>query len=517
MKTACSNTLFFNGRIYTLSSRPALARAMAVGNGRIIAVGNDDEVRRCLPRGAERVDLRGRPVVPGFIDCHTHFVQMGVDALNVDLSQTKSLKEALQLMGKRAAETPEGEWVIGVNWKESAWPDGRFIDRKDLDSCCPNHPAVAHRVCGHLSTVNSRAIDELGIDVSTPDVDVVRGKLTGVLRESAVALVRRATQPDRATRLKGLGLAIKKAHSLGVTSIHDNGEACDLGLYAEFERTRKLKVRVWFNTPSAEVASRRNLALVHGIGSEWLKVGGVKIFCDGALGARTAALSEPYADDPANTGIFVHDEGEFDDLVDAVNEAGIQLAIHAIGDRGIERAISAVERAVGSSSRKDLRHRIEHLELPVKGHLRRMRRLGMLASMQPNFVGEWGGSEGMYLSRLGPVRVAANNPFRDVLRAGVELVFGSDCMPFSPLYGIHSAVNAPFPAQRIGALEALTAYTSAGAFASFEEHDKGRLTGGMMADFVVLSRDPFEDTRNIRGIEVLKTVLGGETVFAARP
>lgn len=516
MRTACSSTLFCNGKIYTLSSRRSLVRAMGVCDGRIIAVGDDDEVRRCLPRGAERVDLRGRPVVPGFIDCHTHFVQMGVDALSVDLSQTKSLKEALQLMAKRAAETPEGGWVIGVNWKESAWPDGRFIDRKDLDSCCPDHPAVAHRVCGHLSSVNSRAIDELGIDVGTPDVEVVRGKLTGVLRESAVALVRRATKPDRARKLKGLALAIKRAHSLGVTSIHDNGEACDLGLYAEFERAHKLKVRIWFNTPSTEVVSRRGLALVHGIGSEWLKVGGVKMFCDGALGARTAALSEPYADDPTNTGMFVHGEEEFRDLVAAVNEAGMQLAIHAIGDRGIERAISAVERAVGSSSRSDLRHRIEHLELPTKRHLRRMSRLGMLASMQPNFVGEWGGSDGMYLSRLGPVRVAANNPFRDVVRAGVKLVFGSDCMPFSPLYGIHSAVNAPFPAQRIDALEALTAYTSAGAFASFEEHEKGVLSAGMMADFVVLSRDPIEDPRNIHGTEVLRTVVAGETVFATR-
>jgi len=513
LDVACADAFFFNGKVYTLESERALVRAMAVEDGRIVALGEDREVRRAIPRGADKFDLGGKPVVPGFIDCHTHFVQMGVDLLNVDLSQAESIEDALALMKDRAATTPEGEWVVGANWKESAWKDGRFITRADLDKHCPDHPAVAHRVCGHLSSVNSKAISALGIDDKTPDADVA----SGILKESAVGLVRRATEPDRARKSKALGAALRKASSLGVTSVHDNGDASDLDLYASYERQGKLSVRVWFNTPSRLASSRTALSLAHGVGSQWLKVGGVKVFCDGALGARTAALSEPFADDPGNRGMLVHSEEELRELVELVDGAGIQLAIHAIGDRGIETTIAALEDAVKVSRRRDLRHRIEHLELPNRSHLSRMRRLRMIASMQPNFVGEWGGIEGMYVSRLGTVRASRNNPFREVLKAGVRLVFGSDCMPMSPIYGIHSAANAPHPAQRITAPDALACYTSSAAFASFEEAVKGTLSVGKLADFVVLSDDMFDDPRRISGITVLKTVVGGRTVFGRRP
>ena len=503
------DSLFYNGTIYTMGDRKRVASAIAVVDGRIVAVGDDAEVRRSRSRDCARFDLRGKAVLPGFIDCHTHFIQMGVDSMGVDLSQTRTLDDALALIKEAGSKYPEGEWIIATNWKESGWPNGRFITKRDLDSCCPNNPTVAHRVCGHLSTVNSRAIGVLSIDSKTPDVDLANG----ILRESALQLPRKQTEPDEAKKSKALVLATKKAHGLGVTSIHDNGDSADLKTYVAAEKRGNLGVRVWLNTPSRDLDSRTRLGISTGFGSGRLKLGGLKIFCDGALGARTAALSEAYSDDPGNKGGLVIAGSELERIVTTANEAGIQVAVHAIGDVGIGAVISAISRIARRNSFKGLRNRIEHLELPNQNHLREMRRLGLIASMQPNFIGEWGGTDGMYLSRLGPERTANNNPFRDVLKAKVKLVFGSDCMPLSPLYGIHSAVNAPHASQKISVAEAVAAYTSDAAFASFEESSKGSLTEGKLADLVVLSDDPFENTRGIQSIRVLKTVVGGEVLY----
>ncbi len=293
MKARCADAVFYNGRIYTMDENKRSARAVAVSDGEIVRVGGDDEVKRVAPRGCRKLDLGGRVVLPGFIDCHTHFVQMGVDAMNVDLTHSSTIDEALLLMREASKKIPEGEWVIGAGWKESGWRDGRFITAKDLDASCPNHPAVAHRVCGHLSSVNSKAISVLGIDRQTPEVDIdSSGYLTGILRESAVLIPRLATAPDKARRSKALTIATKEAHSLGVTSIDDNGQPEDLETYRTAERDGKLKVRVWYNTPSETLDSMLSMGLSTGIGSNMLKLGGLKVFCDGALGARTAALSE---------------------------------------------------------------------------------------------------------------------------------------------------------------------------------------------------------------------------------
>ena len=505
----CEDSLFYNGRIYTMEGRSKVVRAVAVSGGRIAAVGSDSDARRATSRGSRRVDLKGRTVLPGFIDCHTHFVQMGLDALCVDLSHTRTLEEALKLIKKGATKKHEGEWVIAANWKESGWQNGRFITRQDLDSCCPDNPAVANRVCGHLSTVNSKAIDLLCIDSNTPDADVK----TGILRESALALSRKATNPTVAQMEKALSTAIGMAHKLGVTSIQENGRPMELPVYLAAEKRGRLGVRVWFNTHGDDLDARLTIGLPTGLGSDLLKIGGLKVFCDGAIGARTAALSKEYADDKGNKGMLVISREELERIVLDANRADIQVVVHAIGDVGISEVIQAFSKGDKVRSGRSLRNRIEHLELATPAHLREMRRMGVIASMQPNFIGEWGGTEGMYMTRLGPERTAWNNPFREVLRARVKLVFGSDCMPFSPIYGIHSAVNAPHPTQRISVEEAVAAFTRDAAFASFEESVKGTISLGKFADMVVLSADPFDRPSEIGSINVLRTELGGETVY----
>jgi predicted amidohydrolase YtcJ len=514
MDARCADGVFYNGKILTFSAEKKTARAIAVADGEIISVGSDAEIRNSAPRGCDKMDLGGKLVVPGFIDSHTHFLQMGVDSLNVDLSATTSLEQALASVKAAAQKTQKGEWIIAANWRESKWEGGRFITRADLDKCCPNHPVAAHRICGHLSAVNSKAIKAIGIERATPGAETdPSGNLTGIMKEAGVAIVRAATAPSFDRKMKGLRVAIRKAHSLGVTSIQDNGATDDFSVLQRAEKDEKLGVRVWFNTPSSELQSLLRLGISTGFGSERLKLGGVKIFCDGALGARSAALSEPFADDPENQGMFVHPAEELNKMAEVANGAGIQLVIHAIGDEGIEAALSSIERALDITSRKDHRHRIEHLELPRPDHIERMRRHKIIASMQPNFVGEWSGIDGMYVARLGSERASRNNPFKEILKAKVRLAFGSDCMPFSPLYGIRSAVSAAYPSQRLTMEEAFQSYTREAAYASFEENRKGTISVGKHADFVVLSADPFRDPKALASTSVLKTVVAGEVVY----
>lgn len=514
MDARCADAVYYNGRVMTFAPGKKVVRAIAVADGRIIAVGSDAEVRKTTPRGAEKVDLGGKTVVPGFIDSHTHFLQMGVDALSVDLFDAKSMAEALSILNAAAGRTPDGEWVEGTNYRDNNWADGSFITRKDLDDSCPDHPAVAHRICGHLSSVNSKGIDAAAITSETPGVEVdPSGELTGIVTEAGVGVLRAATAPTEQKKTKGLRLATRKAHSLGVTSIQDNGASGDFRMYREAERKGRLNVRVWFNTPSADLGSLTSLGVTSGVGSESLKLGGVKIFCDGALGARTAAMSEPFADDSDCRGVLIHSRDEMKEMARKANDAGIQLAIHAIGDEGIEVALSSIEYALRQNRRKNHRHRIEHLELPTPGHIDRMRKHNVIASMQPNFVGEWSGIDGMYVERLGTERASRNNPFKEILDAKVKLAFGSDCMPFSPLYGIMSAVNATFQCQRLTVEEAFLSYTRDAAYASFEEDLKGTIAAGKVADFVALSDNPFRDKKVLSSVRVAKTVLGGEVVF----
>ncbi len=517
-----ADALFYNGRIMTFDTKLRTAKAIAVRDGRIAAVGDYRDARAEAPSGCDKLDLRGRIVIPGFIDAHTHFMQMGLDKFSADLSNARTLKEALDCLAALAKRTPKGQWVIGTNWAESSWPDGRYITRTDLDTCCPDHPAVAYRVCLHVCSVNSMAIERAGLSKNTPGaVESPSGRLTGVLKESALGDVYDAIPMSEEMRLKILFNAVKIAHSRGVTSIHDNGDVgaaynggtSNLRTFQRAEKMGKLLVRIRFNTPSADLDHLLRLNISSGLGSEWLTLGGLKIFCDGGVGARTAALKEPYADDSKCKGMFVHDKKVFEDIVHRANEGDIQLVIHAIGDSGIETTISAVEKALDNVPRTNHRHRIEHLSLPSRDHIRRMRQRGMVASMQPNFVAPTTGIGSMYQIRLGPERARRNNPLAEVLNSGVKLAFGSDCMPMDPLLGLVCATNAPDVSQRMTIKQATAAYTSGASFAGFDENIKGTLSMGKLADFVVLSNDPFGDPSRIRSTKVAQTVVGGRVVF----
>lgn len=506
-----SSGAFYNCKVNTLARGKATAQAIAFEDGRITSIGTNEEVLARAPRGFDTVDLKGRCVLPGFIDCHTHFISMGVFE---DLSGAATLQEVLAKMKDRAKVTPEGDWVVGAGWKETSWVGGRYITKEDLDACCPNHPAIAYRNLVHFASVNSATISKLGISAKTEGAETdSSGNLTGILRERAVLLAASGSKPNRNRRLEGLKSAVAKAHSLGVTSIQDMGDPGDFSVYKAAERKRALQVRVWLSTPASNRDSKLARRDPTGTGSDWLKLGGVKVFCDGSLGARTAALTKPYSDEQGNRGMFIHTEQELRDIVSQANSAGFQLAVHAIGDDAIERTVSCIAEALEEQPSSNHRHRIEHLSMPSKPVLQRMQSLGIIASMQPNFIGKMFDMHSMYLARLGPGRIQRSNPFRKVLESRVKLIFGSDCEPLSPLYGIESVTNAPYDAQRISVVDAVTSYTKNAAFGSFEEAHKGTLEVGKFADFVVLSGNLLDGSRRASSVQVLKTVVGGDVVF----
>lgn len=507
-----SEILLVNCKVYTMDEERPEAEAVLVRGDRIAFVGRRSEAERRASRNAVKIDLKGLYVLPGFIDSHTHLLNYGLNlTYSVDLSKTNSLREALEAIRERARETPRGRWILGFGWDESKWVERRYPRREDLDEVSEDHPIALIRVDLHLGVVNSQGLRKARIPEEVRGLDRdSSGGLTGILREEALKHLLQAIKPSLSELIEGLKRGIRVAHSLGITTIHEFGGIDELRAYLELKKRSLLKLRVYFLIYSEEAEKLKDLGLWVGWGDEWLRIGGLKVFIDGSIGARTAALLSDYSDDPGNKGMLVHEAEELEELFRKCFREGVQLAIHAIGDRAIKFALKILSKIV--DARRDHRWRMEHLELPLMEEIELMRKLKLIASMQPNFIGEWGRREAMYEWRLGLSRLMRNNPMRVVMDSGVTVCFGSDCMPPSPLYGIYWAVNAPFKAQRISVYDALKCYTVNGAYSAFQERVKGVVKEGMLADLVVLSEDPFKNTSSIKDIRVLLTMIGGEIV-----
>jgi len=500
---------------------PVKDSAVVIDDGRIVAVGKRGET--VIPAGAEVIDASGRTVLPGLIDTHTHFLGLGIRMIQfIDLSATASIAEAVELVRTRVAETPRGRWVIGRGWDDSKWEERRYISKEDLDPISPHHPVMLTRVCGHLITLNSKALELAGITRDTPDPPGGRidrgpeGEPTGVLRD-ARHLVSKVVPPvTEEIALEGLRRACDHALSLGCTGVHEAGlDAFGVRVYQLALDRGLLKVRAFLmirGDPAIKAASE--LGVRTGFGDEMVRLGSAKLIIDGSLGARTAALFEPYEDDPSTKGLLTVKPEELTERVKAAHRIGMQVAVHAIGDRGIEHAINAIAEALREAPRKDHRHRIEHCEVLTAGQIERIRELGIIVSVQPNFVGEWSGPGGMYEARLGSRRLRGNNPYRLLLDEGIRVAFGSDCMPFNPLYGLWSAVNHPIRKSRITLEEAVRCYTLDAAYASFEEDMKGSVEPGKLADITILDGDLTETPADqIKDVPVLMTIVGGRILY----
>jgi len=498
-----ASAVFRNG---VLHSHPD-ADALAVSGDRILAIGTGDELRPLIGADTEVIDLDGRFLMPGFIDAHLHLFHVGLSesGWRIDLAGLDR-DGALERLRCAVEERWRGEWVIAGGWDESQWRVKDYLKRADLDRVAPSAPVVAVRMDGHILVANSCAfrwmeehpIEELDLSL----VDAANGLLR---EESCWALLKRI-EPDETALREAVIAAAGHCHRHGVTSVHTMTHSRRLPPLEEQREVARLRTTVYVPVDSPFDVGRV------GPGGEqtdlWLRIGGAKIFADGSIGARNAAISRPYVN--GGTGKLNWGDEDLRALIELAERAGHPTAIHAIGDRAIEQVLGLHERAGTSPA---LRHRIEHFELPGEGHIERTRDAGITVCMQPNFIGNWSGPDSMYVERFGADRDRTSNPLRRVVDAELPLAFGSDGMPVGPLYGLHWAVNAPYPGQRLSVDEALACYTAAPARLAFEENLKGKLDPGMLADLVVLDEDPALQPGRIDQRVVEMTVVGGECVY----
>jgi hypothetical protein len=510
-----ADLVLVGGKVFTGSWSQPWAKAVAIRDGRIAEVGTDRQAERWADRGTRQIDLQGRVVVPGFIDAHAHMADSAGELGWTRLDRTRSIEDAIAELRETARRTPPGEWVIGIDWDEAKWPERRYPNREDLDRVSAEHPVVARRIDGHIGSVNSRALERAQDLVSLRGFEVDgTGRPTGILKEDALSDLHNRFESGPAEIERNLPRIARMAHRLGITSIHD---IVSIGAWQAYQRARargRLRLRVSAILPGSATPYLAQAGIVSGLGDDWLRVGAVKVFSDGSLGAYTAALASPYEGGTKDRGMLIHPPSELRSILEAAHKAGLQTATHAIGDAAVGLVVETLAEIQDSHPQDSLRHRVEHYELPDEDALQQTKSASLVASCQPNFVGQWSGPGDVYETRLGARRMARNNPYREILRRRIPLCFGSDGMPYGPLYGIHWAVNGFFPAQRIPPEDAVRAYTAGGAFAAFEETKKGTLEPGKLADFIVLDGDPFLEPGSIQRCRVRETWIDGGRVFS---
>jgi predicted amidohydrolase YtcJ len=526
------DAIFFNGTIYTgvglSEDKPQIVAAMAVGGGKVLAVGSSNEITRLAGPNTRLRDLSsgGTFIFPGFNDAHTHLGGAGQTKLNLDLMGVKSLAEMVAKIESFAAKSPQGHWITGGRWDHTLWQEKVLPTRQDLDKVTAGHPAFLDRVDGHIAIANSAALAAAGINGKTVppqggaiDLDD-QGEPTGILRESAMDLVYKVIPPPSAEeRRSGAELAINDALTHGVTSVQDFSDWEFFLVLEQMEKQGKLNLRIceWlpFKAPLAELKKMRSH---HDLNDPMLHTGMLKGFMDGSLGSRTAAMKAPFADDPGNSGLPQYAQEELNKMSAERARAGFQLGFHAIGDKATEMALDAYAQPDVSPK---ARNRIEHAQVVDPADIPRFAKLGVIASMQPNhLLTDMNWAE----ERLGPQRAAYSYAWKAFLDAGVHLAFGTDypVEPITPFRGLYAAVTRKnetgtkeyFPANKLTRGQALDAYTQGSAYAEFAEKHKGKLVPGYDADFILVDRDLYKVAAPaILGTAVRATYVSGKEVF----
>jgi len=513
--------VLLGGTLIDGTGRPPVKDSIVIIKGDyIVAAGNKKDIE--VPTGSEVYDISGMTVLPGLIDSHCHFYSMGIGMLRtINLRDTTSLAEAVSRVKEKVRSLPKGEWVLGRGWDESKWPENRYMTKEDLDNFSPDNPIMLTRICGHMISINSKVLKIARITKETLNPEGgqidkgVDDEPTGVLRDCKHLIEQHIPPVTEKTAVEGLKMASEYALSLGCTSIHDAGLDADaVRAYQSALDTGALKVRAYLMLREGTQELSYKLGLRSGFGSDMIKIGCSKLLMDGSLGARTAALFEPYTDEPSTKGLLLMPLEKLSEKAKAAHLNGSQIAIHAIGDLAIENVINTYQDILKARPRKDHRHRIEHCEILTAGQIERIRELGIIPAMQPNFVGEWAGPGSMYEQRLGPERNRLNNPYRTLLDEGIMVCFGSDGMPFNPTYGLWSAVNHGIKESRVSLIEAVKCYTLNGAYASFEEDLKGSIEPGKLADIAVIDCDLTKTPPDeIRDAQVYMTLVNGKILY----
>ena len=551
-----ADSVFINGVVYTMDNASTVVEAFAVQGDKIIGTGTTDEVKRKF-ESKNVIDLKGRTILPGFIDSHAHFFSLGIARMTVDVLGSTSEREAAQRVRERVQKSKTGQWIRGRGWDQNEWTPREFPARTSLDKVAPNNPVYLTRVDGHAIWVNSLALRESGIDKSSQDppggriLRDSRGNPTGVFVDNAIALIQNHLPPmSDSEAVEAMHLAAQECLRDGLTTVHDMGiDSTEVSLYKKLIGEGQLPLRIY--AAVGGVGDLWNQFLkdgpLIGFGDNHLTIRSLKMYMDGALGSRGAALIEPYSDDPGNRGLTVSTEEVIHSATVEALKHGFQVCIHAIGDRANDIVLRTYASALQEVPAKDPRLRIEHAQVLDPTDIPKFKQYGIIPSMQPTHA-----TSDMYWAeaRLGPKRIRFAYAWRSLLNTGVVIPGGSD-FPVenpNPIWGIYAAVtrkdkegrprNAEdgikyfefskegmtdtsafddgwYPSQKMTRDEALRSFTTWGAWAGFEEHLKGSLQKGMLADFVVLSSDitkiPESEILNVR---VLKTYVGGKEVFS---
>ncbi|MBI3579602.1 MAG: amidohydrolase [Ignavibacteriales bacterium] len=530
-----AHTVFMHGNIWTVDPAKPTAEAIAVFNGRILAIGSDDEIKKYIGTHTKVIDLKGKRALPGFIDNHTHFMSGGFQLQSVDLRYAKSETEFAKLIKERAEQYP-GRWITGGDWDHDNWPGGNLPTKELIDKFTPNTPVFVNRYDGHMSLANSYVLKLAGITKDTPDPpggaivkDPKTGEPSGVLKDEAMSFVyKHILDASDAEMLDAARLALAEARKFGLTSIQDISSAQDVRIYQMLKSKGELTARFFSRLPISQWQHLAGTGMHVPFGDEWIRLGSLKAFADGSLGSSTALFFEPFTSDPSTKGLAsdIVIDGRLEKWALAADKAGLQLSIHSIGDSANSLMLDLFERIVKTNPSWDRRFRLEHAQHIAPKDFVRFAKLGVIASVQPYHAiddGRWAEK------RIGHERCKTTYPFKSFLEHGVKMCFGSDwtVAPLNPLLGIYAAVtrrttdganpNGWFPEQKITMQQAVEAYTINNAYAAFEEKEKGSLSVGKLADIVVLSDDIFSaDPVKIEQVRVMMTVVGGKIVYEAK-
>lgn len=529
--------VFFNGRVHTVDAANTIAEAVAAGGGRILAVGSDASVRPLAGPGTRTVNLRGRSLLPGLIDAHAHFAGLGeaMTAIDCKASGMGSIAALQAAVRQRVAAQPPGTWIRGRGYDQSRLAERRHPTRDDWDAVAPQHPVIFTRACGHIVSVNSRALALAGIDDRALDppggrYDRADGRLLGVAYETAGAALRTVSAPSRDDYRQALLRANRAYLAAGGTSVHDAGGLVGPAFVPcqDLVAAGDIQVRLYafttVNSRSHPLLGMLSSGLHTGFGNARLRLGAFKVMTDGSSSGPTAATRQPYTSNPRDSGILYWSQEELDGLIGHAHRQEFQCTVHAVGDRAIEQTLNAMQRAQQEFPRQGLRHRIEHCGICPPDLQQRIRQQGIVPAMQPAFFWEFGDG---YIANYGRERADTMFPLHSLLAQGVTVAGSSDApvTNHAPLFGIQQALTRATmdgdvcgPDERLDLTAAIRLYTINAAYASFEEGCKGSIEPGKLADFVLLADDiarvPVE---RIASLGVVMTVVDGRVAYAAKP
>ncbi|MBN2012885.1 amidohydrolase [candidate division KSB1 bacterium] len=518
-----------NANIRTFNQDQPTAQAMLCQADTIKIIGTNADVLQHVDSQTVKIDAHGRLVLPGFIDSHVHFLEGGHRLASVQLRNAKTPEEFIARIYEYAQTLEPGAWITGGDWDHENW-DGTLPNRSWIDSVTADNPVWINRLDGHMALANSTALALAGITKQSADIEggtIVRdvsGKPTGILKDNAMSLIDPfVPQPTDPQQLRALQAAMDYVASCGVTSVHHFGTWDELDIFEQARNKHMLRTRLYAGVPLQTYARLQQKISRAGNGDVWLRIGCLKGFVDGSLGSHTAAMLEPYTDAPQDSGLLVESPDSLFKRIDMADQAGLQVIVHAIGDRANRTLLDIYERVLHQNGARDRRFRIEHAQHIHPDDYPRFQKYGVIASMQPYHLiddGRWAEKV------IGHERCRYSYAYRTLLDIGARLVFGSDwyVAPPTPLDGIYAAVTRRtldnrhpggwIPEQKISVEEAIRAYTIDAAYASFEENIKGSLVPGKLADFVMLDRDLFRTPPEaIRDARILLTVVGGTIVY----